>query len=209
MKSLAILGAGGHAKVVADAASCSGWQNIRFFDDKWPEFEHAQAGILSGNTQSLIAQAAEFNGIVVAIGDNALRRNKISLLLKEQLPLVTIIHPSAIISSSAALAPGTVVFAKAVLNPDCSIGLGGIINTGAIIEHDCILGAFVHISPGVNLSGDVQIGDLSWIGIGSCVRQCIKIGSNVMVGAGSVVIQDLPDECTAFGIPAKIYNKNE
>lgn len=208
MKSLAILGAGGHAKVVADAALCSGWQNITFFDDKWPETGHISTWSISGTTQSLIERASEFDGIVVAIGNNAVRMQKIRIFLNQKLPLETIIHPSAIISPSAVLAAGTVVFARAVLNPECTIGLGSIINTGAIIEHDCMIGHSVHISPGVSLSGHVHVGDFSWLGIGSCVRQCIKIGSRVMVGAGSVVIKDLPDDCLAFGVPAKIYNKN-
>ncbi|WP_131795716.1 acetyltransferase [Fluoribacter gormanii] len=208
MKSLAVLGAGGHAKVVADAALCSGWQNIVFFDDRWPNIDRVGAWKVNGTTQSFLAQASEFDGLIVAIGDNSIRMEKMTHFLNEKIPLATIIHPSAIISPSATIAEGSVVFARAVLNPDCTIGAGTIINTGAIIEHDCTIGHGVHISPGANLAGNVSVGNLSWVGIGSCVRQCIKIGSKVMVGAGSVVVNDLPDNCTAFGVPAKIYKKN-
>ncbi len=208
MKSLAIIGAGGHAKVVADAALCSGWQNITFFDDRWPNVDRVGAWKVNGNTQSFLAQAAEFDGVIVAIGDNSIRTEKMTHFLNENIPLATIIHPSAIVSRSAKIAEGCVIFAGAVLNPDSTVGAGAIINTGAIIEHDCTLGQAVHISPGVNLAGNVSVGNLSWIGIGSSVRQCIKIGSEVMVGAGSVVVNDLPDRCTAFGVPAKIYKTN-
>ncbi|MCW8397228.1 acetyltransferase [Legionella sp. PATHC038] len=208
MKSLAILGAGGHAKVVADAALCSGWQNISFFDDRWPHIETVGRLKISGNTQSILSQSSEFNGVIIAIGDNAVRMEKMTLFLNENIPIATIIHPSAIISSSAQIAEGSVIFARAVLNPDCIIGAGTIINTGAIIEHDCRIGLSAHISPGANLAGNVQVGNLSWIGIGACVRQGIKIGSEVMVGAGSVVVNDLPNHCTAFGVPAKIYKEN-
>ncbi|KTD04600.1 acetyltransferase [Fluoribacter gormanii] len=208
MKSLAVLGAGGHAKVVADAALCSGWQNIVLFDDRWPNIDRVGAWKVNGTTQSFLAQASEFDGLIVAIGDNSIRMEKMTHFLNEKIPLATIIHPSAIISPSATIAEGSVVFARAVLNPDCTIGAGTIINTGAIIEHDCTIGHGVHISPGANLAGNVSVGNLSWVGIGSCVRQCIKIGSKVIVGAGSVVVNDLPDNCTAFGVPAKIYKKN-
>lgn len=208
MKSLAVLGAGGHAKVVADAALCSGWQNIVLFDDRWPNIDRVGAWKVNGTTQSFLAQASEFDSLIVAIGDNSIRMEKMTHFLNEKIPLATIIHPSAIISPSATIAEGSVVFARAVLNPDCTIGAGTIINTGAIIEHDCTIGHGVHISPGANLAGNVSVGNLSWVGIGSCVRQCIKIGSKVMVGAGSVVVNDLPDNCTAFGVPAKIYKKN-
>ena len=37
MKTLAILGASGHGKVVADAALSTGlWQEVVFYDDAWP-----------------------------------------------------------------------------------------------------------------------------------------------------------------------------
>lgn len=36
MRKLAILGAGGHGKVVADTAECCGWEEVFFFDDAWP-----------------------------------------------------------------------------------------------------------------------------------------------------------------------------
>ena len=34
----------------------------------------------------------------------------------------------------------------------------------------------------------------------------IKIGDNVRIGAGSVVLNDIPNDCTAVGVPAKIIN---
>jgi sugar O-acyltransferase (sialic acid O-acetyltransferase NeuD family) len=208
MRSLAIIGASGHAKVVADAALCSGWEQVTFYDDRWPKIENIGPCNIIGTTQNCLADASKYDGIIIAIGDNSARMEKLTLFLNENIHLATIIHPSAIISATAKIEPGSVIFAKAVLNPDCSIGAGTIINTGAIIEHDCIIGYAAHISPGVCLAGNVQVGNLSWIGIGSCARQRIKIGNNVMVGAGSVVVDDLPDNCTAFGVPAKIYKKN-
>ena len=36
MKRLAILGASGHGKVVADCAELCGWESVSFFDDVWP-----------------------------------------------------------------------------------------------------------------------------------------------------------------------------
>ena len=91
-----------------------------------------------------------------------------------------------------------------VVNSMSKIGNGVILNTSSIIEHDNIIQDFVHVSPGVSLAGGVQIGMLSWVGIGSSVKQNIEIGSNVKVGAGSLVINNLPDDVVAFGVPAKI-----
>lgn len=209
MKSLAIIGAGGHAKVVADAALISGWESVTFFDDKWPIQERIEAWIIAGSTATFLEKSHEFDGVIVAIGNNTVRLEKTKSFLASNLPLVTIIHQAAVVSPFAKIDPGTVIFATAVLNPFCHIGLGAIINTGAVIEHDCLIGQGVHVSPGVNLGGGVQVGDLSWIGIGASVRQSISIGNKVMVGAGAVVVKDVPNQCVVAGVPATIQNKKE
>ena len=42
MKRLAILGSSGHGKVMADTAECSGWEEVVFFDDEFPQKKNAR-----------------------------------------------------------------------------------------------------------------------------------------------------------------------
>lgn len=35
----------------------------------------------------------------------------------------------------------------------------------------------------------------------------IKIGNNVTIGANAVVLKDVPDDCIAVGVPARIIKK--
>lgn len=200
---LAILGASGHGKVVADTAECCGWQSIEFFDDAWPGLRENAEWSVVGDTAALMRRLADFDGVVVAIGSNRIRHAKLLELRTAGAPLTTLIHPAASISRYAAIGEGTVVFAGAVVNAEARIGPGGILNTGCSIDHDCVLGDAVHISPGARLAGDVQVGDLSWIGIGASVRQQIRIGQRVMVGAGSAVVSDIQNDVTVAGVPAK------
>jgi sugar O-acyltransferase (sialic acid O-acetyltransferase NeuD family) len=209
MKKLAILGAGGHAKVVADAAILAGWKQIVFFDDNWPQRAQVSHWDVSGNTDMCLNAGEDFDGIIVAIGNNAVRWEKINLILSKKLPLSTIIHPAATVSQFSQIGAGSVVFAQAVVNPDSEIGLGVIINTGAIVEHDCKLGSAVHVCPGVSLAGNVTIGNYTWVGIGSTVRQGITLGADVFVAAGAVVVSNFPDHSTVMGVPAKLYCKEE
>lgn len=90
-----------------------------------------------------------------------------------------------------------------MVNIGATIGLGGIINIESSVDHDCVLGNGVHICPGARLAGDVHVGDRSWIDIGAAVRQGIQIGSDVVVGAGAAVVNDVPDELTVVGVPAR------
>lgn len=203
MNRLAILGAGGHGKVVADTAECCGWQHVQFFDDAWPDLQENGVWPVVGDTAALMDRLADFDGVLVAIGNNRIRHAKLLELQAAGARLVRLIHPAATVSRYAAIGEGTVVFAGAVVNADARINLGGILNTGCSIDHDCVLGDAVHISPGARLAGGVQVGNLSWIGIGASVRQLIHIGPRVMVGAGSAVVCDIPNDVTVAGVPAK------
>jgi len=203
VKRLAILGASGHGKVVADTAECCGWQIIEFFDDAWPSLKKNGVWPVVGGTTDLIDQLADFDGVLVAIGNNSVRHDKLVKLRRGGARLATLIHPAASVSRYAAIGEGSVVFAGAVVNAGARINPGAILNTCCSIDHDCLLGDAVHISPGARLAGGVQVGDLSWIGIGASVRQLIRIGQRVMVGAGSAVVGDIPDDVTMAGVPAK------
>ncbi len=204
MSRLAILGASGHGKVLADTAECCGWQAIDFFDDAWPQIGSVSGWQVVGNTALLKSKLQSYDGVLVAIGNNQVRYNKLLELMEAGAMIPTMVHPAAIISRYATLEMGTVVFAGAIVNADARIGMGAILNTGCSVDHDCILGAGVHVSPGARLAGGVSVGDLSWIGIGASVRQLVRIGSQVTVGSGAAVVSDVCDLMTVAGVPARI-----
>ncbi|KAA0875746.1 acetyltransferase [Nitrincola tapanii] len=204
MKRLAILGASGHGKVVADIAECCGWNEVVFFDDAWPNVSANGHWAVAGNSQTLVECVDTFTGVIIAIGNNAIRAEKLCWLSEIGAPVVTLVHPSAVISQYANLGTGTVVMPGVVVNVSSQIGDGVILNTGCSIDHDCSVGDCSHISPGVRLAGGVRIGAQSWIGIGTSVKQLVKIGQGVTVGAGAAVVTDLPDSVTAVGVPAKV-----
>jgi len=206
LKRLAILGASGHGKVVADCAECAGWNEIVFFDDAWPKMERNGVWRVVGDTNTLLNDLNLYDGVIVAIGHNETRLKKQAELLDHGATMVSIIHPNAQISQYSQLGIGSVVMAGVVINVDTKIGTACIINTSATIDHDCIIGDGVHISPGAHLAGGVIVGDFSWIGIGSSIRQLIKIGKKTVVGAGAVVINDIKDDCTVVGNPAVLLS---
>lgn len=202
MRRLALLGASGHGKVVADAALAGGWDAVEFFDDAWPERQSNGPWPVAGDSLALLTRLADFQGVVVSIGDCAVRWNRHQELLIAGATMATVVHPAAVVSRHALLGVGTVVMAGAVVNIDAVVGQSCIINTGATVDHDCRLGDAVHICPGVHLSGDVQVGHGSWVGVGAAVKQGMIIGERAVVGAGAVVVQAVPDGLTVVGNPA-------
>ena len=202
-KLLAIVGASGHGKVVADAAIARDGCGVVFYDDAWPGRAQVGPWPVEGRTVELLASLDRFDSVVVGIGDNRTRLIKLAEIASMGAAVGTVLHPRSVVSPYAGIGAGSVVFAGAVINVDAELGRGVIINTGATVDHDCVLGDGVHISPGANLAGNVTVGEGSWVGIGAAVKQGVTIGKHVMVAAGAVVIRDVPDGVTVLGVPAR------
>lgn len=201
MTSLAILGAGGHGRVVADCAECLDYGPITFFDDRtdsppgpWP---------IAGDREALLSRLAEFDAFVVAVGANAARLYLHRALVAASGRPATLVHPGATVSRHARIGTGSVVFAGCVVNIGAVVGEACILNTGCSVDHDGRLADGVHVSPGAHLAGGVSVGEASWIGIGAAVREGVSIGRNVTVGAGAVVIRPVSDAVMVVGNPAR------
>ena len=215
MKKIIIIGAGGHAKVVADIILTrkeklkENLEIIGFLDDNFKNLKYNNIfGIpILGDLENIKNFISKDYSFVIAIGDNDIRK-KISENYSK-LNYYTAIHPKSIISREVKIGAGTVVMANVVINPNSIIGKYCILNTSSVIEHDSRLGSYVHISPNVTLCGGVSIDDNSWIGAGSVVRQQIYIGKDVVVGANSVVVKDIENSCIVVGNPAKKIKEKE
>ncbi len=203
MKSLAIVGASGHGKVVADLAELCGYQVV-FFDDAYPQKQTVEHWPVVGTFNDLLSSEVTNKNVIVGIGDNRIRDELTSRLINDGFKLPVLIHPSAVVSKYVKIGAGSVVFANAVINAFAQVGQNSIINTGALVEHDCILGKSVHLSPYVALAGGTKIGCLSWLGIGSVTKQLIEIGECTIIGANSTVIKNIPSNVVAIGSPAVI-----
>lgn len=214
MTTLLVLGAGGHAKVAAETALASGAATqVVFLDDRWSGPE-SMPKILGRQVIGTLNQALNsdfcslYDSAMVAIGNPSIRLHWLKKLQLIGYRLPVLIHPTASISPSAKLGPGSVVFAQAAVQADACIGCGVILNTGSSVDHDVQLSDGVHICPGARLAGHVSVGLFSWIGIGASVIQGVRIGSGVTIGAGSVVHRDLPSNITAVGVPARVLASN-
>lgn len=89
-------------------------------------------------------------------------------------------------------------------------GLNGIvIHHKARIGNRCMIMQQVTIGGTTNENGPIAaiIGDNCFLGAGCKILGEVKIGNNVKIGANAVVLDDIPDNCTAVGIPARIVKR--
>lgn len=197
--TVAVLGAGGHAKVVIATLQAAGYESLMVFDDarnKWGSriLGYSVAGPISE------AQAKNVRHGVIAIGSNSQRKE---MAARVSLDWLSVIHPAATLHASVVIGAGTVVFAGAVIQPDTVVGEHAILNTGATVDHDGRIGDYSHIAPRAALCGGVVIGEGSLVGVGASAVPGVRIGTWSTVGAGAAVVDDVPDRTVVIGIPAR------
>lgn len=201
MRTLAIIGASGHGKVIADIAIKNGYTDIIFLDDN--------ESILECGGHPVVGKSADIKNIsadvIVGIGNSRIRK-RIQESLNDD-DLVTLIHPDAVIADSASIGLGTVIMAGVVVNPDVLIGRGCIINTCSSLDHDCKIGNFVHVAVGSHLCGAVTVGEGTWIGAGATVSNNISICRDVVLGTGGVVVRNILEPGTYVGVPARAVRR--
>jgi sugar O-acyltransferase (sialic acid O-acetyltransferase NeuD family) len=206
---LYIYGASGHGKVVAEIALALDYLVSGFIDDD-PSMQgkHVLELPICGGFEWLVRSARHSKLVVgLGIGDNRVRCRVAQQCRRLGIPLITLVHPSALISPSAAIGNGTVVMAMVVVNALAKIGDGVIINTGVIVEHDCNVGEYAHLAPNSAMGGASSLGKMSLLGMGATIIHLVRVGDGSVVGAGAVVIKDLPDTVVAVGVPARICHR--
>lgn len=204
-----IAGAGGHARSVIEALRASGAAEPVACTDPRAELKGTQVdGVpIAGDDDQLEGLRGE--GIEAAFigvggtGDNAPRQAVYERVLAAGFQLPVLVHPSAVVASSATVGEGSVVLANAVVGPGAVVGRNVVLNTGALVEHDCRIGEHVHIATGAALGGSVVVGEGAHIGIGATVMQGKRIGDGATVGAGAVVIRDVDAGAVVVGCPAE------
>ena len=205
MNRLVIIGASGHGKVIADIAKKNGYKDIIFLDDNPNTKQCGTYAVCGGCDNAESYKDADF---IVAIGNNSYRRNVQSSLKDKGLKVVSLIHPAAVVASSATVGAGTVIMAGAVVAPYAILGEGCIVNTCASVDHDCVAGDYVHIAVGVHMAGSVSIGEDTMVGAGATIINNITICKNCIIGAGAVVVRDMVEPGTYVGTPAKLIKRH-
>lgn len=204
-RKLVIIGAGGYAKSVVDSLGYRARDIAGFIDERHAKEEHLGWPVLAHSLDGL--EGAESFSFFVAIGSNPKRRAWYEQLRGRGLDTVSVIDPSALVSSRAELGDMCFVGKLAVVNAGASVGDDSIVNTMALVEHGCRVGDHVNLSTRSVVNGDVRVGDGCFVGSGAEVIGQVSVGAWSIVGAGAVVTRSVSDGVTVAGVPAHIVRE--
>jgi sugar O-acyltransferase (sialic acid O-acetyltransferase NeuD family) len=187
-RALVILGAGGHAAVVAEAATRAGWRIVGVAASDKPAASGPFAGAEwfgdpdGADTRARVAaQVARGAMLHAAVGDAAVRERWFTGFGGAD-AFAAVIDPTAVVSPSARIGRGVFLSTHSVVHARAEIGVGVIVNTSAVVEHDSVVGDFAHLSPGAILCGAVRIGSAAQVGAGAVVIPNRVIGAGATVG---------------------------
>ena len=197
---LLVFGAGGHGRVVADAAQLDpAWLRVVATDR---DAAKCRGELVAGVSLAPWTPSADVpRAVHVAIGENRARERESLALDSDR--LVTVRHPAGVVSAHAVVGAGCFLAALCVVAPGSRLEPGVIVNHAAVIDHDTLVGAYAHVAPHAVLGGLVRLGERVLIGSGAVVQPGRTIVADSVIGSGAVVTRDIVEPGVYAGVPAR------
>lgn len=215
MKKIAILGSGGFAREVLCLIqdinkSKQQYEILGFVDNKLAKGSMINGFPVIGNDSDII-NGSETISLALAFGEPHLKRKVANFYSSALFEFPSLIHPSVMIGSSeyVKIGKGCIICAGNILTTNIVLDDFVTLNLMCTVGHDTMIGAYSSFMPSVNISGEVKTGTCVYVGTGAKIINQLEIGDNTIVGAGAVVVKNLPSDCTAVGVPAKVIKNNK
>lgn len=216
MKNIAIYGAGGFGREVQSLIDhinnvSNEWNFIGYFDDNPKKHGERVNGYEVLGGISILNEIKTELYVVFAIAEPKIKKRIIERVCNANIKYPILKHPTVIIGNYLynEIGEGTILCANVVSTVNIKIGKHVILNLSCTVGHDTIIGDYCSFMPTVNISGEVVIEDEVYVGTGAKIINKLRIGKKTIIGSGSVVVRDLPENCTAVGVPAKVIKINE
>jgi sugar O-acyltransferase (sialic acid O-acetyltransferase NeuD family) len=209
-RPVVLYGAGGHGREITAligrlCAEGADWELKGWLSDEAASWGRTIAGLpVLGDGEWLRGHPGM--AVVVAIGAPRTRQTLVRRIEGFNPSFPALIDPRALTMPRSVVGQGSVVMAGAILSVDTTVGEFCSVNLRCTINHDCRLGDYATLGPGTALTGDVTLDEGVEIGAGGTCIPGVSVGAWSMIGAGAVVISNLPANCTAVGVPARIVS---
>lgn len=162
-----------------------------------------------GCNEELFTQDLHGKNFAISVGSNDIRADLFNKIIERGGNVVTLIHPSAVVSKYSKIGNGVCIHALSVVAPDTVIGDDCVISHNDLVTHGVRMGNHCFLASNIVLGAYTVMRDYAFIGSGATIvsAKAKELGCHSLVGAGAVVIKPIPDNAVVVGNPAKILNK--
>ncbi len=190
-KQCIVIGAGGHAVVVADALQEMGLEVVAFLEKDTANKKDSQlVGLPVLISESALANFEQSQvHLVNGIGDIQNRKQVQLGLVQKGWTFTGLIHPTAVISKFSEVATDAQIHANAVVQANTKIGNGVIINSNVVIEHDCTVGEWTHIAPSAAICGGCVVSSECLVGSNATLVPFQTVEKGSLVRAGQLLVR--------------------
>lgn len=210
MSEIYILGVGRNTIVTIDLAEVCGYKVAglyHYLDDRTGEdyFGHK----IIGCNEDLFGQDLTGKNFAVSVGENAIRAEIYQRLRDCGANLVTLVHPTAVVSKYSVLKDGVHVYAYAVVDPNVVVEEDSVISSKTSLLHGCRVGRHCFVAPDAVVGANTIMEDYSFVGLNATLvsNKAGQIGRGAVVGASAVVTRPVSDDAVVAGVPAREINK--
>jgi sugar O-acyltransferase (sialic acid O-acetyltransferase NeuD family) len=207
VRRILIVGAGGFGREV-----------LQWARDAWPEacewitgFLSADAHVLDGCDCGIpIVGSPDSHRPVVgdvhllAIGVPYARRLVAESLLARGAEFLTLVHPTAVLASSAHIGEGSIICPYSIVSDSARLGRFVAMNYHTSLGHDASAGDFAVLSPYATLGGHAHVEQDVFLGLHASVGPGKTVGARSKVSANSCVLTSTPADSIIFGVPGSV-----
>jgi sugar O-acyltransferase (sialic acid O-acetyltransferase NeuD family) len=206
MSGLLIIGAGGFARETAQAVRDAGHAGLFGHLDDNPALHGTEVdGVPVLGGCDLVHDLPDAR-VVICVGNPRDYAARARLVRRLDLPTdryATVIHPTAAVSSTSEVGPGSVLLAHCVLTAAVRVGAHVAVMPQVVLTHDDMVEDCATLASGVRLGGGVQLERGAYVGSGALVREGTTVGAWSLIGMGSTVLGDVPPGEVWAGSPAR------
>jgi sugar O-acyltransferase (sialic acid O-acetyltransferase NeuD family) len=206
MNELVIVGAGGFARETAQAVADAGeFTLLGHLDDNAALHGTEVDGVPVLGGCDLVRELPNAR-VVVCVGNPRDYAARARLVHRLALPVeryATVVHPTAAVSATSRIGPGSVLLAHCALTAAVRVGAHVAVMPHVVLTHDDVVEDFATLTSGVRLGGSARLERGAYVGSGALVREGTTIGAWSLIGMGSAVLGDVPPGEVWVGSPAR------
>lgn len=200
-----LIGVGNYTEVIIELATDCGYNVKGLYHYNRDRMGDKVLGItIVGCTDALLKSDIKGKQFAVTMGDNKLRSEIATKIRSLGGKTPNLIHPSAVISTSASLGQGCFIHMETKISTQSKLGNDCVIDFNSLVAHHATLGDACYMSSLAMVGSYCTIGKRVLFGMNSLILPLrLSLGDDCIVGGKANVTKSFLENCLLVGNPAR------